>query len=56
MSRLTLSPADRLEIVPVDGLRFRRRFCVLHPPGALSPAGAHLIEAFQQTAANSNAD
>jgi DNA-binding transcriptional LysR family regulator len=56
MSRLTLSPADRLEIVPVDGLHFRRRFCILHPRGTLSAAGAHLVEAFQQTAANSNAN
>ncbi|HYM46450.1 MAG TPA: LysR family transcriptional regulator [Solirubrobacteraceae bacterium] len=55
MSRLALSPADRLEIVPVDGLRFRRRFCILHPPGTLSPAGTHLLEAFLQTAARSTA-
>jgi DNA-binding transcriptional LysR family regulator len=53
MSRLALSPADRLEIVPIDGLRFQRRFCILHPPGTLSPAGAHLVEAFRQTAADS---
>jgi len=51
MSRLALSPADRLEIVAIDGLRFPRRFCLLHPPGALLPAAAHLVEAFQQTAA-----
>jgi DNA-binding transcriptional LysR family regulator len=53
MSRLALSPADRLEMVPVEGLRFRRRFCVLHPRGTLSPAGTHLVEAFQQAAADS---
>ncbi len=53
MSRLALSPADHLEIVPVNGLRFRRRFCVLHPRGTLSPAGAHLVEAFRRTAADS---
>jgi DNA-binding transcriptional LysR family regulator len=47
MSRLALSPADRLEIVPVAGLRFRRRFCILHPHGSLTQDGAHLIEAFQ---------
>ncbi len=53
MSRLALAPADRLEIVPVDGLRFQRRFCVLHSPGTLSSAGAHLVEAFRRTAAES---
>jgi DNA-binding transcriptional LysR family regulator len=53
MSRLTLSPADRLEVVRVDGLRFQRRFCVLHRRGTLSPAGAHLLDAFRQTAADS---
>jgi DNA-binding transcriptional LysR family regulator len=50
MSRLALSPADRLEIVPVDGLSFRRRFCVLHPRGALSPAAGHLVEALRESA------
>jgi DNA-binding transcriptional LysR family regulator len=50
MSRLALSPTDRLEIVAVDGLRFGRRFCILHPPGALSPAETHLVEAFRQSA------
>ena len=52
MSRLTLAPADRLEIVAVEGLRFVRRFCILHPPGVLSPAGAHLVAAFLQTVAD----
>jgi DNA-binding transcriptional LysR family regulator len=51
LSRLALSPADRLEIVQVDGLSFQRRFCVLHPRGALSPAAAHLVDAFRQSAA-----
>jgi DNA-binding transcriptional LysR family regulator len=51
MSRLALSPADRLEIVPVDGLRFQRRFCILHPQGGLSAPSAHLIEAFRQSTA-----
>jgi DNA-binding transcriptional LysR family regulator len=50
MSRLALSPGDRLEVVPVQGLRFQRRFCIVHPRGALSPAGAHLVEAFRQAA------
>ena len=50
MSRLALSPADRLEIVPVAGMRFHRRFCILHPHGSLTQDGAHLIEAFQASA------
>jgi DNA-binding transcriptional LysR family regulator len=49
MSRLALAPADRLEIVPVDGLRFQRRFCILHQPGDPSSPSAHLIEAFRQS-------
>jgi len=55
MSRLTLSPADRLEVVPVDGLSFKRRFCILYPRGPLSSAGSHLLEAFRQTLADSPA-
>jgi DNA-binding transcriptional LysR family regulator len=51
MSRLALSPADRLEIVPVDGLLLRRRFCILQPRGALSPGAAHLIDAFRRSVA-----
>lgn len=51
MSRLALAPADRLEIVPVDGLRFQRRFCILRQRGGLSASGAHLIEAFRQSTA-----
>lgn len=51
LSRLALAPADRLEIVAIEGLRFPRRFCLLHPPGAPSPAAAHLLEAFQEAAA-----
>jgi DNA-binding transcriptional LysR family regulator len=47
MSRLTLSPADRLEVVPVDGLRFQRSFCVLQPRGPLSSAAGHLVESFR---------
>lgn len=49
MSRMALAPADRLEVVPVDGLSFRRRFCLLHAPGAPSPAAAHLVEAFRRS-------
>lgn len=55
MSRLTLTPADRLEIVPVDGLRFQRRFCILYPRGPLSSAGSHLVEAFRRTVADARA-
>ncbi len=51
MSRLSLAPADLLEIVPVDGLRFSRSFFIVHPPGPLSPAAAHLIQAFRRTVA-----
>jgi DNA-binding transcriptional LysR family regulator len=47
LSRLALSAADRLEIVTVDGLSFRRRFCILQPPGSTSSASAHLVEAFR---------
>jgi DNA-binding transcriptional LysR family regulator len=51
MSRLALAPADRLEIVPVDGLRFQRRFCILRRQGGLSTSGAHLIDAFKRSTA-----
>lgn len=51
LSRLALSPADRLEIVPVEGLRFSRRFCILHQPGALSPAAACLVQGFTESVA-----
>jgi DNA-binding transcriptional LysR family regulator len=53
MSRLALSPADRLEVVEVQGLSFRRRFCLLHPPGAPAAASARLIEAFVDAVAAS---
>ena len=52
MSRLTLTPADRLEIVPVDGLTFLRTFLIIHPPGTMSPAATHLLQAFQRTVAD----
>jgi DNA-binding transcriptional LysR family regulator len=55
MSRLALSPADRLEIVPVDGLRFVRSFRILHQRGPLSPAGSQLVEAFKRTVADRDA-
>ncbi len=54
LSRLALSPADRLEAVPVDGLRFLRRFAVLHPVDGISAAAAHLVEAFRQSLADSH--
>jgi DNA-binding transcriptional LysR family regulator len=55
MSRLALSPPDRLEIVAVEGMRFQRTFCILHPRGQLSPAASHLVEAFRQSAAETMA-
>src|SRR4029077_3676728 len=51
LSRLALAPADRLEIVAVEGLRFPRRFCLLHPAGGLPPSASHLLEAFRETVA-----
>ncbi len=54
LSRLALSPADRLEVVPVDGLRFLRRFAVLHPLDGISAPAAHLVEAFRQSLADSH--
>lgn len=50
MSRLALAPADMLEAVQIEGLSFRRRFCVLHPPGSPPQPAARLIEAFQKAA------
>jgi DNA-binding transcriptional LysR family regulator len=50
LSGLALTPADRLEAVQVTGLRFTRRFCILHADGSLTPDGRHLIDAFQATA------
>ena len=50
MSHLAFSLADNLEIVRVEGLRFERRFCILHPHGTPSAACAHLIAAFKQSA------
>jgi LysR family transcriptional regulator, transcriptional activator of the cysJI operon len=48
LSRMALSPEDRLEIVPVDGLRFLRRFRILHPLDGISASSAHLVDAFRQ--------
>jgi DNA-binding transcriptional LysR family regulator len=50
LSTLALSPADRLEVVPVEGLSLRRHFCLLRAPGAGSDAGSQLIEAFKEAA------
>jgi DNA-binding transcriptional LysR family regulator len=47
LSGLALSTADRLETVEVAGLRFSRRFCILHADGTLTADGRHLIDAFQ---------
>jgi DNA-binding transcriptional LysR family regulator len=50
MSRLAFSVADNLEIVRVEGLRFERRFCILHPHGTSSTACSHLIAALKESA------
>jgi DNA-binding transcriptional LysR family regulator len=50
MSRLAFSVADNLEIVRVEGLRFERRFCILHPHGTPSTACSHLIAALKASA------
>jgi DNA-binding transcriptional LysR family regulator len=50
LSRLAFSVADNLEIVAVEGLRFERRFCILHPRGTPSGALAHLIAALEESA------
>jgi DNA-binding transcriptional LysR family regulator len=50
MSRLAFSTADNLEIVQVEGLRFERRFCMLHPHGTPSTACSHLMAAFKVSA------
>jgi DNA-binding transcriptional LysR family regulator len=55
LSRLALSPADRLEIVPVEGLHFPRRFCVLHPLNGMSASGAQLVDAFRQGGSDQHA-
>lgn len=51
MSALALSIADRLEIVGIEGLRFQRRFSILHSYGALPAACRQLIDAFTESAA-----
>jgi DNA-binding transcriptional LysR family regulator len=51
LSRLAFSAADRLEIVPVRGLSFVRRFVALHQHGSLSTAATHLVEALRESAA-----
>jgi DNA-binding transcriptional LysR family regulator len=50
ISRLVLSPADRLEIVPVDGLRFGRRFRLFQSAAQSSATGRHLLDAFLEAA------
>jgi len=51
MSRMAVAPADGLEIVEVRGVAFRRRFCVLQPPGSGSAAATQLLQAFRDSAA-----
>jgi DNA-binding transcriptional LysR family regulator len=50
LSRLALGPADRLETVAVEGVTFRRRFCVLQAPGSGSDAARQMVEAFVEAA------
>lgn len=50
MSRLALSPADRLERVEVEGLQMKRRFCALRPHGAPSNGVAQLVSALKESA------
>lgn len=50
LSGFALKPADRLEVVHVTGLRFARRFCILHADGSLTPDGECLIDAFRGAA------
>jgi DNA-binding transcriptional LysR family regulator len=50
LSRLAFSVADNLEVVRVDGLRFERRFCILHPHGSASGPRADLIAALEESA------
>lgn len=49
LSKLALSPADRLEAVKVAGIRFPRRFSVLSEEGVARDV-KHLVEAFRETA------
>ena len=52
MSRLAVTASDRLEIVRVDGVEFRRRFCAITPTVRL-PAADRLLSALQAVAATS---
>jgi DNA-binding transcriptional LysR family regulator len=56
LSRLAVSRADMLEIVPVRGVQFVREFRVMRRPGSLSPAAAALITALHHSAAETRAD
>ena len=49
MSRLAVTAADRLEIVRVDGIEFRRRFLAISATGR-PPAADRLIEALRAVA------
>jgi DNA-binding transcriptional LysR family regulator len=53
MSRLAVTAADRLEVVHVDGVEFRRRFCALIAPRR-PPAATRLVEALRDVAPNVN--
>jgi DNA-binding transcriptional LysR family regulator len=49
MSRLAVTPGDRLEVVRVDGIEFRRRFLAISAAGR-PPAADRLIEALRAVA------
>jgi DNA-binding transcriptional LysR family regulator len=49
MSRLAVTAADRLEVVRVDGVEFRRRFCAITPPGR-SAGAERLVHALRAVA------
>jgi len=50
LSRLALSPADRLETVQVSGLRFLRRFSALCVESSLTRDARHMVDAFRAAA------
>lgn len=53
LSRLAVSGADMLEVVPVRGVQFVREFRVMRRPGSTSPATAALIAALHHSVAES---
>jgi DNA-binding transcriptional LysR family regulator len=53
LSRLAVSGADMLEVVPIRGVQFVREFRVMRRPGSISPATAALIAALHHSVAES---